>query len=75
MKPRLKSLRQEIQPKVTQDDIAKAVGIKTGTYARIEQGYNTSYKTATSILSILNAKRKEGGLTEANLDDLGLNIV
>ncbi len=75
MKPALKALRQEIQPKVTQDEIAKLVGIKTATYARIEQGYNTTYTTAKTILQILNKKRKDKGLNEVALDDLGLTIV
>jgi DNA-binding XRE family transcriptional regulator len=75
MKPALKVFRQEIQPKVTQDDIAKLVGIKTATYARIEQGYNTTYTTANVILRVLNQKRKEHGLSEVTLEELSLKIV
>lgn len=72
---RLKALREQLQPKVAQEDLARAADMRLGTYRNAEQGRNVSYTTATTILNALNALRAERGLSPVSLDDLGLSIV
>jgi len=71
----LKSFREELVPKVAQEDLAHMAGLRVGTYRNIEQGRNVSYTKAKAILGALNKIRVERGISEVTLDDLGLNIV
>jgi len=74
-KTNLKALRDELQPKVAQEDMAHASGLRVSTYRNVEYGRNTSYTTAMVILRALNDLRSKQGLPLVTLDDLGLSIV
>ena len=74
-KTNLKVLREELIPKVAQEDIAHVANMRISTYRNAEQGRNVSYTTATTVLRALNALREERGLSPVTLDDLGLSIV
>jgi DNA-binding transcriptional regulator YiaG len=72
---KLKSLRESLQPKVAQEDLAREGNMRISTYRNAEQGRNVSYTTATTILNALNSIRMSRGMSEVNLEDLGLSIV
>lgn len=72
---KLKTLREELQPKVTQEDIAHSAGLRLNTYRNAEYGKNVSYTTAMAILKALNTLRSERGIADIDLKDLGLTIV
>jgi DNA-binding XRE family transcriptional regulator len=74
-KTKLKALRGELQPKVAQEDMAHAAGLRVSTYRNVEYGRNTSYTTAMAVLKALNELRSKQGLSPVALDDLGLSIV
>jgi DNA-binding XRE family transcriptional regulator len=72
---KLKILRQELQPKVAQEDLARIGKMRVNTYRNAERGKNVSYTTANMILEALNKIRTERGLPPVTLEDLGLSIV
>lgn len=72
---KLKTLREELQPKVSQEDIARTANIRVNTYRNAEYGRNVSYSTAIAILKAINSKRSECSLSQLTLDDLELHIV
>lgn len=74
-KTKLRTLRDELKPKVAQEDMARAADMRISTYRNAEQGRNVSYTTATSILRAMNTLREQRGLSSIGLDDLGLSIV
>lgn len=74
-KTRLKTLREELSPKVSQEDLARNANITLATYRNAEGGKNVSYSTATGIRNALNSVREERGLPPVNLEDLELHIV
>jgi DNA-binding XRE family transcriptional regulator len=75
MKSQLRSLREELEPKVSQETMAHKAGITLQWYRQLEAGQNTSYTTAKAILTALNAEREGRGLEMVGLDQLGLKIV
>lgn len=76
MKSQLRLLREEIAPKISQETMARRVGVTLQWYRQIEAGGNTSYTTAKAILKALNEVRSECGMrSELLLDQLGLSIV
>ena len=72
---KLKQLRKQFDPPVTQEDFAVSAGLRIKTYRRAEGGENTSYTTAQAILKNINALRAERQMSPVTLDDLGLHIV
>lgn len=54
----LKKYRTELNPPVSQEDMARASSVTYVTYRRVEKGGNTTYSTAQSILRALNGYRK-----------------
>lgn len=72
---KLKSLREELVPKVAQEDMAREAGLRISTYRNIEQGRNVSYTKAMKVLKALNELRAKQGLPEIVLDDLGVSVV
>lgn len=54
----LKKFRTELYPKVSQEDMARASNVTYVTYRRVENGGNTTYSTAQSVLRALNGFRK-----------------
>jgi DNA-binding XRE family transcriptional regulator len=78
VKSRLRQLREELtNPKVSQEAMARKVGISLQWYRQLENGQqqNTSWSTVTAILRALNAERQMRGLADLTLDELGLKIV
>lgn len=75
MATQLKHLRDELVPKVSQEDFAVYAKLRVGTYRNIEHGRNTSYTTAKKILTTLNELRGKQGLNPVELEDMGLSIV
>ena len=75
-KTKLKALREEFEdPRLAQEDMARECGLRVTTYRNVEQGRNTSYTTAMTILGTVNRLRVAKGKPEVTLDDLGLSIV
>ena len=75
-KTKLKALREEFtDPRLAQEDMARECGLRVLTYRHIEQGRNTSYTKAMTVLGTVNRLRAERGMPEVVLDDLGLSIV
>jgi DNA-binding XRE family transcriptional regulator len=72
---KLKQLRLELNPPVTQEDFARHAGLRMKTYSNAERGHNCSYSTAQSILVALNGLRGTRGMSALVLDDLELKIV
>jgi DNA-binding XRE family transcriptional regulator len=72
---KLKSLREELDPKVAQEDLARAGDIRISTYRNAERGKNVSYTTAKAILDALNSIRTNRGMKPIDMDDLELSIV
>ncbi len=78
VKTHLRQLREElIQPKISQEAMARKVGVSLQWYRRRErnQQQNTSYTTATSILITLNRERQNRTLKQLHLEQLELRIV
>jgi DNA-binding XRE family transcriptional regulator len=77
VKTRLRQLREEWSgPKVSQETMARKVGISLQWYRQLEAGsQNTSFSTATAILKALNEERRLREFTDLTLDELGLKIV
>lgn len=74
MSRKLQDLRKELVPTVYPEDIAKLVGLRPNSYARIEEGRRTTYTRANKILEVLNTLRRERGLPELKLEDLDIGI-
>lgn len=73
---KLKQLRLELSPSITQEDLAVKAGLRINTYRNAERGKNCSYTTAQAILKTLNGYRVASGLPELErVEDLGLHIV
>jgi len=72
----LRRIRKELDPFVSQEDMARDSRVTLNTYRNAETGRNTSYSTAQSILSALNGYLRKAGRSEiARVEDLGLSIV
>ena len=74
-KTKLKSLREEFTPKLAQEDMALAAGMRINSYRKAEQGKNVSYTTAMAVLRGVNNLRSQRGMPELKLEDLELSIV
>lgn len=72
---RLRQFREQMTPKITQEGMARQVGITHQWYRLIECGRNTSWTTANAILTALNAERMSRDLDPLNLEQLDLKIV
>jgi DNA-binding XRE family transcriptional regulator len=75
MATRLKSIRESLEPKESQEDMARRADITLATYRSAENGRNCTYTTAVAILEALNAALAERGQAPVTLDQLGLRIV
>jgi DNA-binding XRE family transcriptional regulator len=78
VKSKLRQLREELAtPKVSQEAIARKVGISLQWYRQLESGQQqkTSWSTANAILRAFNTERQARGLEGLALDQLGLTIV
>ena len=76
VKSRLRQLREELSnPKVSQEAIARKVGISLQWYRLIESGSNTSWTTANAILRAVNVERGARDLAVLSLEELELKIV
>ena len=72
---RLRQLREEMIPKISQESIARRAGITHQWYRLIECGRNTSWTTANAILTALNTERTVRNLRPLTLKELELKIV
>ncbi len=78
VKTTLRQLREELlNPKVSQETMARKVGISLQWYRLLETGQQqkTSWSTGNAILKALNTERLARGLAELTLEQLGLKIV
>lgn len=76
MKTPLRRFREELNPRVTQEAIAKAAGVTVQWYRQLENnGQATSYTTARNLLAAINAERVTRNLEALKLDQLELKIV
>ncbi len=77
VRTRLRQYREQLtNPKVSQETMARKVGISLQWYRQLEScEQNTSYTTATSILAALNTERQQRGQESLGLDQLNLSIV
>ena len=73
----LRQYRRELSPKVTQERIAKQVGISLQWYRQIENSPDqpTSYTTAMGILNAINTERLARNLPVLTFENLNLRIV
>ena len=71
----LKSVRESLSPKVSQEEVARLTNVTLATYRNAESGKNVSYSTATAILQGFNSLLASRGMDALTLDDLGLHIV
>jgi DNA-binding XRE family transcriptional regulator len=71
----LRQFREGLQPKVSQESMARKSHVVLQTYRNAENGLNVSYTTATAILKAINDERASRRLDALELDQLGLNIV
>lgn len=74
-KTKLKIFREELSPKVAQEEIARLADIRLTTYRNAEYGKNCSYTTAIHILDAINKIRASREMPPLELNDLGLSIV
>lgn len=72
---KLKSIREGLRPKESQEDIARRADITLVTYRKAESGQNVSFTTAQAILSAVNEALQERGKPPVGVFDLGLSIV
>jgi DNA-binding XRE family transcriptional regulator len=76
MRTQLRRFREELNPRVTQEALAKAAGVTVQWYRQLENnGQATSYTTANAILQAINAERVSRNLEALKLDELELKIV
>ena len=71
---RLKTLRTDLRPKVSQETIAHMSHITLNTYRNAESGGNVSFTTARAILAAINQLRRDPkrNLPVLTMDDLDL---
>lgn len=77
-KTHLRRFREELtKPKVSQETMARKVGVSLQWYRKLESGeqQNTSYSTAMAILKAFNAEQRSRELEVVSFDQLGLKIV
>jgi DNA-binding XRE family transcriptional regulator len=77
VKTQLRQLREELtDPKLSQEAMARKVGISLQWYRQLENGeQNTSYTTANAILKAFNEERQARNQEPLTIDQLDLNIV
>ncbi|MHB8600822.1 MAG: helix-turn-helix domain-containing protein [Ktedonobacteraceae bacterium] len=78
IKTRLRQFREELaHPKVSQESMARQVGISLQWYRQLENGLapRTSWSCATALLRTLNAERQQRNLQALTLEQLELHIV
>ncbi len=78
MKTRLRQFREELtDPKVSQEAMARRVGISLQWYRQLENGLapRTSFTSANALLGAFNAERQHRGQEALTLDQLELTIV
>lgn len=71
----LRAWRESLDPRVTQEDMARSADVRLYTYQKAENGRRISFTTARAIHSAVNDICRERGLPEKDIFDLGLNIV
>ncbi len=74
----LRQFREElIHPKVSQEAMARKVGISLQWYRQLESGQQqtTSWSTGNAMLKAFNTEREARGLTALTLEQFGLTIV
>ena len=62
-----------VRPKVSRESLAHAAGITSKTYRNAEMDASIRYDTACAILKALNVLRKQRGMAEIGVENLGLN--
>jgi DNA-binding XRE family transcriptional regulator len=74
---RLRQLRAEMTPKVSQEKIARLAGLSLQWYRLLENGRQgrTSWSTANALLAAFNTERQARGLESVTLEQLELTIV
>lgn len=70
----LKQLREELEPKVSQERLAREAGITLATFRSAEHGNKVQYSTAKKILDALNSERQTRQKPPVTIDDLGLSL-
>lgn len=77
IKTKLRQLREELSPKVSQEAVARQANLSLQWYRQLESGQalHTSYSTAQNILAAINAERSSRNLEVLKLDELDLKIV
>lgn len=68
----LKEFRTSLEPKISQEDMARKAGVVLQTYRNAENGKPVLYATALAILKAMNAEREARGLIPISLEQLGL---
>ncbi len=71
----VRNWRESLDPKVTQEDMARLADVRLYTYQKAENGKRISFSTARAIHAAVNEICRERGLPEKDIFDLGLNIV
>ena len=72
---RLRQLREQMTPKLSQEGMARQVSITHQWYRLVECGRSTSWTTANAILTAINAERRKRDLGTLSLEELELRIV
>ncbi len=70
----LRVMREAMEPKVTQEMVARRADITLNAYQKIETGKNVRFSTVQKILKGFNEIRREHGLEDVDMWALGLNI-
>lgn len=75
-KTNLRNWRESlVEPKVTQEDVARLADLRLYTYQKAENGKRISFTTARAIHTAVTTICEERGLPKKDIFDLGLNIV
>ena len=70
----LREIRLSLEPKVSQEDMARTANITLQTYRKAEGLKSIKYSTAIAILNVLNEILKTKGRNQVTLDDLNLTL-
>jgi predicted transcriptional regulator len=71
---KLRSYREELTPKVSQEKLARQANVTLATYRNAEAGKTVQYSTAKAILDALNAERQARQLPALAMDDISFDF-
>lgn len=70
----LREIRLSLEPKISQEDMARRANITLQTYRKAEGLKSVKYSTAIAILKVLNEILTTKGRNKVTLEDLDLKL-